>query len=80
MQILQIILIGYWIICLLLGITVVTYQILINLQATTSTRKMFHLLAVLVYIPGLIYERTLLYLASGIIMGLFVFLEVYNYA
>lgn len=80
MQTLQIILIGYWIICLLLGITVITYQVLINLQATTSTRKMFHLLAVLVYIPGLIYERILLYLASGIIMGLFVFLEVYNYA
>lgn len=39
---------------------------------------MFHLLAVLVYIPGLIYERILLYLASGIILGLFVFLEVYN--
>lgn len=77
MKILQIILIGYWAACLSLGVVVVTYQVLLNLQATTSVRKMFHMLAVLVYIPGLIYERVLLYLASGIIMGLFVFLEVY---
>lgn len=56
---------------------------LLNFRATTSTRKLFHLLTVLVYVPGLLYERTLLYLASGIIMGLFVFLEVdinFNYS
>ena len=76
MQVLQIILIGYWALCLLLGALVVIYQILLNIQATTSTRKIFHLLAVLVYIPGLIYEHVLLYLASGITMGLFIFLEV----
>ncbi|XP_043584382.1 dolichol kinase [Bombus pyrosoma] len=75
----KIILIGYWALCLVLGVIVVTYQVLLNLQATSSTRKMFHLLAVLVYIPGLIYERILLYLASGVIMGLFVFLELMRY-
>ncbi|KOX67918.1 Dolichol kinase [Melipona quadrifasciata] len=75
----KIILIGYWALCLLLGILVVIYQILLNIQATTSTRKIFHLLAVLVYIPGLIYEHVLLYLASGIIMGLFIFLELMRY-
>ncbi|KAF3430741.1 hypothetical protein E2986_04824 [Frieseomelitta varia] len=75
----KIILIGYWALCLLLGVLVVIYQILLNIQATTSTRKIFHLLAVLVYIPGLIYEHVLLYLASGIIMGLFIFLELMRY-
>ncbi|KAK9300168.1 hypothetical protein QLX08_007083 [Tetragonisca angustula] len=75
----KIILIGYWSLCLLLGVLVVIYQILLNIQATTSTRKIFHLLAVLVYIPGLIYEHVLLYLASGIIMGLFIFLELMRY-
>ncbi|OAD58880.1 Dolichol kinase, partial [Eufriesea mexicana] len=75
----KIILIAYWAVCLLLGVIVVIYQVSLNLRATTSTRKIFHLLAVLVYIPGLIYERTLLYFASGLIMGLFVFLELMRY-
>ncbi|XP_076231770.1 dolichol kinase [Calliopsis andreniformis] len=73
------ILFGYWAICLSLGVTVVVYQILLNYKATTSTRKILHILAVLVYVPGLLYERTLLYLASGMIMGLFVFLELIRY-
>ncbi|XP_076633850.1 dolichol kinase [Colletes latitarsis] len=75
----KVVLIGYWAICLLLSVIVVVYQILLNFHATTSTRKIFHLLAVLVYIPGLIYEQILLYLASGIVMGLFVFLELIRY-
>lgn len=75
----KIILLGYWAICLLLGVVVVAYQILLNHQATTSIRKMFHLLAVLVYVPGLIYEQLFLYFASGIVMGLFVFLELLRY-
>ncbi|XP_029052292.2 dolichol kinase [Osmia bicornis bicornis] len=75
----KIILIGYWAVCLLLGVAVVAYQILLNNQATTSIRKMFHLLAVLVYVPGLIYEHILLYFASGVVMGLFLFLELLRY-
>ncbi|CAL7944291.1 unnamed protein product [Xylocopa violacea] len=75
----QMIMIGYWAVCLLFGVIVITYQVLLNVQATTSTRKLFHILAVFVYIPGLIYNRTLLYLASGIIMGLFVLLELMRY-
>ncbi|XP_076643641.1 dolichol kinase [Halictus rubicundus] len=75
----KIILFGYWAICLLLAIIAVTYQTLWNFQATTSIRKIFHILAVLVYIPGLIYEQTLLYFASGVIMGLFIFLELVRY-
>nr|XP_033322583.1 dolichol kinase [Megalopta genalis] len=75
----KIILFGYWAICLLVAIIAVVYQILWNSQATTSIRKIFHILAVLVYIPGLIYEQTLLYFASGVIMGLFIFLELTRY-
>ncbi|XP_053983973.1 dolichol kinase [Hylaeus volcanicus] len=70
------ILIGYWAVCLSLGIIAIGYQTLLNIHATTSTRKIFHLLAVLVYIPGLMYEQIFLYLASGMVMGLFVFLEL----
>ncbi|XP_012281810.1 dolichol kinase [Orussus abietinus] len=72
----RVFMIVYWALCLLLGISAITYRILSNIHASTSARKSFHLLAVAVYIPGLIMEPTLLYLASGVIMALFVLLEL----
>ncbi|KAI8119065.1 hypothetical protein FF38_02006 [Lucilia cuprina] len=39
-------------------------------QASTRVRKMFHLLVVLVYIPGLLYECAFLYIASGVALAL----------
>lgn len=66
----------YWTICLLFCIFVITLQTLSGIQATTSIRKYFHVLAVLVYIPGLLFEPTLLYLGSGVIMGIFLLLEL----
>ncbi|KAG7204890.1 hypothetical protein KM043_005288 [Ampulex compressa] len=75
----KIILLVYWAICLLFSVFLVTYQILSKSMATTSTRKSFHLLAALVYIPGMIYDSTFLYLASGVIMGLFIVLELMRF-
>lgn len=69
----------YWSVCLLIAIIIITRQILSDSSASTVERKTFHLLSVLVYTPGLIWEPTLLYLASGIIMGLFMMLEVLQY-
>ncbi|XP_008556206.2 dolichol kinase [Microplitis demolitor] len=69
-------LIMYWSVCLLIAIIIITRQILSDSSASTVERKTFHLLSVLVYTPGLIWEPTLLYLASGIIMGLFMMLEL----
>lgn len=63
--------------CLLVGSGFLINQISSDTHAGTAGRKIFHLLAVLVYIPGLMFEPTLLYLASGIIMGIFMMLEVY---
>lgn len=34
------------------------------------------MLAVAVYLPGILYQCNLLYLASGLVLGLFIFLEV----
>ncbi|XP_044577074.1 dolichol kinase isoform X1 [Cotesia glomerata] len=72
----KIFLIMYWIVCLLIGIIIITHQILSESSASTIERKTFHILAVLVYTPGLIWEPTLLYFASGIVMILFMMFEL----
>ncbi|XP_011859748.1 PREDICTED: dolichol kinase [Vollenhovia emeryi] len=66
----------YWAVCFLLSIFIIIYQILSKSQATSPTRKNFHTLATLVYIPGMIYDPLLLYLASGVLLILLVALEV----
>ncbi|XP_058129568.1 dolichol kinase [Anopheles ziemanni] len=45
-------------------------------RTTTATRKVFHLLIVLVYGPGLWYQCRLLFLASGLMLGLLIVLEM----
>lgn len=73
---LQIALILYWTICILLCIFKIIYQILSKSQATTTNRKYFHIVAVFVYIPGMIYDPSFLYFASGMILILFIIIEV----
>ncbi|XP_015118179.1 dolichol kinase isoform X1 [Diachasma alloeum] len=72
----RVLIIVYWTVCLILGAGLLSYQIQSDSQASTVRRKGFHLLAVLVYIPGLLWEPTLLYLASGVIMGVFMMMEL----
>lgn len=69
----------YCAICLLLSIFLIIYQILSKNHATSSTRKYFHILAVFIYIPGVIYDPSLLYLASGVMFGLFIIVEVIRF-
>ncbi|XP_072745741.1 dolichol kinase [Anoplolepis gracilipes] len=69
----------YWAICLLLSIFTIIYQISSQSQATTSTRKYFHILAIFVYIPGMIYDLSLLYLASGVMLALCIIIEVIRF-
>ncbi|XP_011305240.1 dolichol kinase [Fopius arisanus] len=72
----KVLMILYWAVCLILGAGLLSYQIRSGSHADTIHRKGFHFLAVLVYIPGLLWEPTLLYLASGVTMGLFIMLEL----
>ncbi|EZA48006.1 dolichol kinase isoform X2 [Ooceraea biroi] len=67
--------VAYWAVCLLLSIFTIMCQILSKSQATSSCRKSFHILAIFVYIPGMIYDPSLLYLASGVMLALFIALE-----
>lgn len=73
---LQILLVLYWAICLLLSVFIIIYQISSKSRATTTTRKNFHVLATFVYMPGMIYDPTFLYLASGVMLAFFIAVEV----
>ncbi|XP_001368167.3 dolichol kinase [Monodelphis domestica] len=44
-------------------------------QASTVTRKYFHFIIVATYVPGLIYDRLLLYVAAVVCLAVFIILE-----
>ncbi|CAH0558934.1 unnamed protein product [Brassicogethes aeneus] len=69
-------LISFWVICSLVAVIAVRNQIYFKEKATTSQRKVFHILAVSVFVPGLIYKCSFLYLASGVVLGIFFCLEI----
>nr|CAD7194842.1 unnamed protein product [Timema douglasi] len=72
----QIVLVVYWIVCSVVAILAVTTQVKVGEHASTRVRKYFHLLALAVFIPGILLRFCLLYLASGVVLALFVILEV----
>ncbi|KAH8284636.1 hypothetical protein KR018_008614, partial [Drosophila ironensis] len=63
---------------ILAGLTAltVTWQLGSSAKANTRVRKVFHLLIVLVYVPGLLHQCELLYLATGVALAVFVVLEL----
>lgn len=62
----------------LLGITMaaVSWHLNRNQTSNTRTRKIFHVLIVLAFVPGLIYQCTFLFVASGVALALLVLLEL----
>lgn len=58
-----------------MAIITVTYFSIKNIQSSTSIRKIFHVLIILVFVPGLIYQCTLLYVASILMLAVFIMLE-----
>lgn len=62
----------------LLGITVaaVSWHLSRNKTSNTRIRKIFHILIVLVFVPGLIYQCTFLFVASGVVLALLLLLEL----
>lgn len=68
-----------WSICFLLSWCFITYKLHLKTKATTSDRKVFHVLASIVFIPGLIWEPVLLYTASGAAFALLTMLELFRF-
>uniref|UniRef100_A0A6J0TQP9 dolichol kinase n=1 Tax=Pogona vitticeps TaxID=103695 RepID=A0A6J0TQP9_9SAUR len=48
-------------------------------QASTVTRKYFHFIIVATYVPGLIYDRQLLYVAAVVCLAVLILLEYIRY-
>lgn len=68
--------VGVYVVLLALAGLFVTWQLRKNQKGTTSTRKIFHILIVLVIVPGLIFQCELLYVASAVILAVFAVLEL----
>lgn len=49
-----------------------------NAQTTTITRKYFHVLAIAVFLPGIMLESKLTHLAASVALAAFIFVEVRN--
>lgn len=71
----RICIVGVYIALLLLAGVTVTWQIRKGQRVTTSIRKIFHVLIVSVFVPGLIFQCQFLYVASAVILAVFIVLE-----
>ncbi|XP_075434730.1 dolichol kinase [Ascaphus truei] len=78
-------LLAFWTLLAVVACAVVLYQNCRKsteskkLQASTVTRKYFHFLAVATYIPGLIYDRQLLFVAAVVCLAFLMLLEYVRY-
>lgn len=61
----------------LLGLTVAatTWHVSQKNASNTRVRKIFHILIVIAFIPGMLYECTFLFVASGIALAVLIVLE-----
>ncbi|KFO31913.1 dolichol kinase [Fukomys damarensis] len=82
----RIYLLAYWSLLAILACLVVLYQ---NAKRSASeskkhrapaiTRKYFHFIVVATYIPGIMFDRPLLYVAATVCLAVFIFLEYVRY-
>ncbi|KAH8299382.1 hypothetical protein KR044_000850, partial [Drosophila immigrans] len=76
MNLLQLLVIGFYLLLVALTAATVSWQLGSSTQANTRVRKIFHALIVLVFVPGLVYQCALLYIATGVALAIFVLLEL----
>ncbi|XP_050326940.1 dolichol kinase isoform X1 [Bactrocera neohumeralis] len=66
----------FYVIMVLLTFLTVWWQIGNEEKASTRIRKIFHVLIVLVFIPGIIYQCSFLYIATGVALAIFTVFEL----
>lgn len=66
----------FWSILSVIAAVVIQQKIKGAQKATTILRKVFHIIAICVFLPGLMYHCNFLYLASGVVLGVFIVLDV----
>uniref|UniRef100_A0A1A9WJ03 dolichol kinase n=1 Tax=Glossina brevipalpis TaxID=37001 RepID=A0A1A9WJ03_9MUSC len=66
----------FYAVLLSVAVCAVAWQLQKSQMASTSIRKIFHILLVLVYMPGILYQCSLLYLAIGVAFALMVIIEL----
>lgn len=67
--------IGVYVVLLGIAGVAVMWQASKNRKGTTAIRKIFHILIVMVYVPGLVFQCQFLYVASVVIFAVFIVLE-----
>ena len=72
-------LIIFWLVLTGLAIGFVAYKNLTSGTTNTVDRKYFHFLIVLVFVPGIVWDFSLIYIASVAATCAFLLLEVQNY-
>lgn len=72
----RIMIVGVYVALLVIAGIFVNWQIRKNKRGTTSARKTFHILIVMVFMPGLIFQCQFLYVASVVILAIFIVLEL----
>lgn len=70
---------GIYIVLLILAILMVYYHVRKNLQTSPSVRKIFHVFLVAVFLPGLWYQCTFLFIATVVILAILILLEVHKF-
>lgn len=70
------IIVGLYILFLALAATAVVWQIQKNQKSSSAIRKIFHILIVMVYVPGMIYQCNFLFIASVVILAFLIVLEL----
>lgn len=71
----RVFMVGAYIVLISLAVGTVLIFTRNNLQSSTRTRKIFHILIVLVFVPGLIYQCMFLFIATVLALAIFIGLE-----
>lgn len=69
-------LVAFWGVATLTSVLIVSNKHAVSQKHLTIVRKYFHGIAVMIFAPGIFYDQHLMYLASSIIFGLFIIVEV----